>query len=244
MDDIEIACRESGSFQFYRSSFSHSAFHDVKVFASNCVTLKHDLFFSHSSWKWAMRPDCFQSSSSSFSSSSSRVDCAHPLIRLIPSSRTRLTFRRTQDLLITSMVEWNCSDLPPLFSNRWLIFRCPSICTDEVLLDERIEVRENDLFIPSQTLSVGFYKLILRVTRNDNPRVRFSSSSVFLEIVSVSVWVQLVSPSRWNIIHASEKDLVLDPGRYSLISDTKIFNHVVSSFFLSSVLDLIRSVAD
>jgi hypothetical protein len=106
---------------------------------------------------------------------------------------------------------------------------------DDILSDPSIEMHLNDLFIPARTLSVGSYKVTLRVSRTDDPRVG-SSSSMFLNVVPVSVEVKFVSDDRWKMIHASEKDLLLDPGRYSLSSDKKIFNRTVSSSLLSLVL--------
>lgn len=120
-----------------------------------------------------------------------------------------MKFRRDQDIYISSNIEINCTQ-SLLITTQWTIHNH----SNPTELLRLIDTSQNDLFIPSQTLSYGLYQIELIVTMTDFPSLS-SSSSIYIEITRSTININLISYDALMITHDFGEDLVLNPGQYS-----------------------------
>lgn len=86
----------------------------------------------------------------------------------------------------------------------------------------------SELFIPARTLDFGLYQLELTVTMLVAPQLT-SSVSAYAQINPSGVTANLIPLGTSVITSGQQKDLLLDPGTYSVDPDTDQFNASVST---------------
>ncbi|CAF1190677.1 unnamed protein product, partial [Adineta steineri] len=169
-------------------------------------------------------------SSTASITTSQRLDinetCYSPTITLIPgqsSLSSPITYRRSQDFSITSMIQFNC-DGSLSTTTKWTIKNCTSnSCSFEILLNEKVMTTYSELYIPSRTLTYGVYQLTLTVTLIDSPNLK-SSSSVYVRITATGITANLVQLGTSMITRGDQQDLLLDPGTFSVDPDEDTFD--------------------
>ncbi|CAF4210999.1 unnamed protein product, partial [Adineta steineri] len=112
--------------------------------------------------------------------------CYSPTVTLIPgqsSLPSPMSYRRSQDFSISSMIQFNC-DGSLSRTTKWTIKNCTSTrCSFEIVLNEKVMTTYSELYIPSRTLDYGVYQLTLSVTMIDSPNLK-ASSSVYVRITA------------------------------------------------------------
>ncbi|CAF4383268.1 unnamed protein product, partial [Adineta steineri] len=105
--------------------------------------------------------------------------CYSPTITLIPgqsSLSSPMSYRRSQDFYISSMIEFNC-DGSLSTTKKWTVKNCTSTsCSFEIALNEKVITTYSELYIPSRILDYGVYQLTLTVIMIDSPNLKSSSS--------------------------------------------------------------------
>ena len=156
--------------------------------------------------------------------------CYSPNVILIPLGSTLLSpisFRRSQDFSIISIIDFNCND-SLLITTRWSIYNCSTTCSDQILVDQTIKTTFSELYIPARTLPYGIYELKLNVTIVDFTSLT-TSSSVYVRTTRTGITPNLVQLGTSMITSGYEQDLLLDPGSFSIDPDENNFNRSVSN---------------
>jgi len=83
------------------------------------------------------------------------------------------------------------------------------------------------LYIPAKTLPYGIYELTFTVTMVNSPSLT-TSTSIYVQITSSDIIVNLLQYGTSMITSGHEQDLKLDPGTYSVDPDENVFNASVS----------------
>jgi len=154
-----------------------------------------------------------------------RSDCNSIIINLIPQSNPRTQayqYRRSQDFYILSTIKFNCNKTLSTIQN-WSIKNSTNKNFSEIEFDKKIVTSRSELYIPSNTLQYGIYRLELRVTIEDNPSIT-SSSSVYVEISPSGVTANLVPLGTSVVTSGDQQNLILNPGNYSKDPDGFEFN--------------------
>ena len=156
--------------------------------------------------------------------------CFSPQITLIPNttSSNPISFRRSEDLSIISMIEYNCNQSFGIIP-QWIITNCTTSCSNRIQLDSSIITTSSELYIPSQTLSYGTYQFELIIRMSTNSTWLNVSKSTYIQIIPSNIIVNSFHSGTLMLIIANTHDLLLDPGSYSIDLDNNIFNTSVSS---------------
>ena len=85
----------------------------------------------------------------------------------------------------------------------------------------------SELFLPALTLDYGTYLLTLTVAMAAAPK-QISTASVYASITPSAITPNLMPFGTSMIAHSRGKDLLLDPGTYSVDPDAAAFNASVS----------------
>ncbi|CAF1124779.1 unnamed protein product [Adineta steineri] len=134
-----------------------------------------------------------------------------------------MSYRRSQDFSISSMIQFNC-DGSLSTTKKWTIKNCTSTsCSFEIVLNEKVMTTFSELYIPSRTLAYGVYQLTLTVTMIDSPNLK-SSSSAYVRITATGITANLVQLGTSMITRGDQQDLLLDPGTFSVDPDEDIFD--------------------
>ena len=145
----------------------------------------------------------------------------------VSSLSTPLTFRRSQDLSISSYLQLQCN-ASLTTTIQWTINRCTPICSTVPLqLPASIIITASELFLPALTLDYGTYLLTLTVAMAAAPK-QISTASVYASITPSTITANLMPFGTSMIAHGRGKDLILDPGTYSVDPDAATFNASVS----------------
>ncbi|CAF4104041.1 unnamed protein product, partial [Adineta steineri] len=152
--------------------------------------------------------------------------CYSPTITLIPgqsSLSSPMSYRRSQDFSISSMIQFNC-DGSLSTTTKWTIKNCTSTsCSFEIILNEKVMTTFSELYIPSRTLAYGVYQLTLTVTMIDSANLK-ASSSVYVRITATGITANLVQLGTSMITRGDQQDLLLDPGTFSVDPDEDTFD--------------------
>ncbi|CAF1525374.1 unnamed protein product, partial [Adineta steineri] len=152
--------------------------------------------------------------------------CYSPTVTLIPgqsSISSPMSYRRSQDFFISSMIEFNC-DGSLSTTKKWTVKNCTSTsCSFEIVLNEKVMTTYSELYIPARTLDYSVYQLTLTVTMIDSPNLK-SSSSVYVRITATGITANLVQLGTSMITRGDEQDILLDPGTFSVDPDEDIFD--------------------
>ena len=154
-----------------------------------------------------------------------RSDCNSIIINLIPESNLRTVpyqYRRSQDFYILSTIKFNCNKTLSTIQ-KWSIKNSTNENFSKIEFDKKIVKSRSELYIPSNTLQYGIYRLELRVTIEDNPSIT-SSSSVYVEISPSGVTANLVPLGTSVVTSGDQQNLILNPGNYSKDPDGFEFN--------------------
>ena len=157
-------------------------------------------------------------------------DCYSPTVTLIPdgsSLSSPTSFRRNQDFYIISIIKLNCRQTLSITAN-WTIKNCASNCSNEISLDSSIVTTFSELYIPARTLSDGVYELTLTITMVNLPHLT-TSTSVYVRITPAGITANLVLLGTSLITSGHKQNLVLNPGKFSVDLDKKLFNASVSN---------------
>ncbi|CAF4291237.1 unnamed protein product, partial [Adineta steineri] len=142
----------------------------------------------------------------------SKLACYSPTIILIPgqsSLSSPISYRRSQDFYISSMIQFNC-DGSLSTTTKWTIKNCTSTsCSFAIVLNEKVMTTFSELYIPSRTLDYGVYQLTLTVTMIDSPNLK-ASSSVYVRITATGITANLVQLGTSMITRGDQQDLLLD----------------------------------
>ncbi|CAF1417136.1 unnamed protein product [Adineta steineri] len=134
-----------------------------------------------------------------------------------------MSYRRSQDFSISSMIQFNC-DGSLSTTKKWTIKNCTSTsCSFEIVLNEKVMTTFSELYIPSRTLAYGVYQLTLTVTMIDSPNLK-SSSSAYVRITATGITANLVQLGTSMITRGDQQDLLLDPGTFSVDPDEDTFD--------------------
>ena len=108
-----------------------------------------------------------------------------------------------------------------------MIHRCEPNCSIPVQLNPKVITTFTELYIPARTLDIGLYKLDITVTMAQAPE--FNTGGVaYVQIDPSGITANMVPLGTSIISSGREKDLILDPGRYSIDPNVKAFNASVS----------------
>ena len=144
-----------------------------------------------------------------------------------------LTFRRSQEISITSFLQLQCNGSLAT-SQRWTVTRCTPTCSSAALqLPPSVTTTLSELFLPPRTLDYGTYQLTLRVSMSVAPQWT-SSASAYVIITPSPITPHLLPLGTSMITHGHGQDLLLDPGTYSVDPDALTFNASVSILFCIS----------
>jgi hypothetical protein len=156
---------------------------------------------------------------------------------LIPDSTSLnapAQFRRIQDFYVSSYILLNCP-ISLATSTRWTISNCTSTCTNVIQFSPASVITTfSELFIPARTLDFGLYQLTLTVSMLVAPQLK-SSVSAYVKINPSGITANLVPLGTSVITSGQQKDLILDPGTYSVDPDTDQFNASVSNIEASFI---------
>ncbi|CAF4148171.1 unnamed protein product, partial [Adineta steineri] len=155
----------------------------------------------------------------------SKLGCYAPTVTLIPAQSTLsspMSYRRSQDFSISSMIQFNCNGSLST-TKKWTIKNCTSICSFQIQLNDKISTTLNELYIPSRTLDYGIYELTLTVTMIESLNLK-SSSSAYVRITATGITANLVQLGTSMITRGSQQDLQLNPGAYSVDPDQHSFD--------------------
>jgi hypothetical protein len=149
------------------------------------------------------------------------------MTKLIPGTSSQLKFRRSEDIFISSNIEFNCNQSFSI-STKWIIYSCLLNCSSKTLLDlPEIETTYGELFIPSLMLSYGLYEFELTVSVSISSNL-IESKSLFVQIISSDIEPNLIPYETSIITIGYEQDLKLDPGSFSIDPDQYSFDRNVS----------------
>ncbi|CAF4120452.1 unnamed protein product, partial [Adineta steineri] len=143
--------------------------------------------------------------------------CYAPTVTLIPgqsSLSSLMSYRRSQDFSISSMIQFNCNGSLST-TKKWTIKNCTSIRSFPIQLNSKISTTLSELYIPSRTLDYGIYELTLTVTMIESLDLK-SSSSAYVRITATGITANLVQLGTSMITRGSQQDLQLNPGAYSV----------------------------
>lgn len=130
-------------------------------------------------------------------------------------------------MYITTILQFYPHVHPSSISYNWTLFTCSPTCSNQVSFNL---TSNKELFIRSQTLSIGIYQCQLTVMTMINSLMFSSVESLYLEIVHSNIVTKLIQMDQIMIKHNSKKDLILNPGQYSFDPDRITFNSHVSFF--------------
>lgn len=136
-------------------------------------------------------------------------------------------FRKSQDFSISSHITLNCpSSLSMLI--KWTIHNCTTtICSSPIQLDGSIMTTSSELFIPARTLHYGLYQFKINVQMSASSALN-TTESVYISITQSGITANLVPLGTSIVSSGQEKDLILNPGVYSINPDELTFNASVS----------------
>jgi len=158
------------------------------------------------------------------------LECYSPIITLIPGTSSSLSspvsFRRSQDFSIISIIDLNCNESISI-KTQWIIRNCTTICLNSIQLPSNVLTTFSELYIPSRTLPYGVFQLELLVTITGVYQSTISSS-IYVRINPSGITANLVQLGTSMITVGYEKDLLLDPGTFSIDPDFNSFNSSVS----------------
>lgn len=152
------------------------------------------------------------------------------MITLSPngSNQSRpLEFYLKDDVYIYSYIESNCNSLPQI-STKWTVKKCDVNCSILVQLNSSIATTLSELFIPSFSLPLGTYELMLTVLMTTSTFSVNSTVSVYIRINKANVIVNLMYHDTSMISQSDYVDLILDPGYFSIDPNSMTFNMNVS----------------
>ncbi|CAF1606966.1 unnamed protein product, partial [Rotaria magnacalcarata] len=155
--------------------------------------------------------------------------CSLPNITLImdPSSLSKpLRFYRSAELYISSNTDFFLTKSAQL-NSQWTITNCIKNCSSSISLNHPIITTFSEIYIPAKELEYGIYEVKLTVSSVDIPMVTASAVG-YIEIIPTGIMVNLISNGTSMIIHDSQQNLTLDPGRFSEDPDENEFNSTVS----------------
>ncbi|CAF1144423.1 unnamed protein product [Adineta ricciae] len=155
----------------------------------------------------------------------SNQDCLSPTVKLITESHSSiapLQYRHSQDFYILSMIKLNCNRSHSI-SKKWTIRNMTANNNSEILFDEKLITTNNDLYIPSNTLSYGVYQLKSIVLMTDYPSL-FGTASVYVQINPSSIIANLLPLGTSTITVGYQQNLIFNPGNYSIDPDNSPFN--------------------
>jgi hypothetical protein len=144
-----------------------------------------------------------------------------------PSIETPLEIERSQDFSIISNLQFNCIQSLGVI-NQWTIEICrnSSCSLTEQLERTLISMTLSELYVPSQTLNYGIYRLNLTVRMSVSSQ-SISSAITFIKIIPSAIQVNLVQFGPSMIIQGQQQTLILDPGTFSIDPDQTYFNSSV-----------------
>ena len=125
---------------------------------------------------------------------------------------------------------------------KWTISNCTTTCADPIAIDQSVITTYSELFVPARTLDYGIYELKLTVTMMASSTMT-SSASAYVQITRSGITANLVHFGTSIITSGHQKDLILDPGTYSIDPDEESFNASVSDetlLFSENILTLGR----
>ena len=158
------------------------------------------------------------------------LGCSPPIITLVPEN-TSLTnpaqFRQSQDFSISSDITVNCpSSLSMII--KWTVHNCTNVCSSPIEFNESIITTSSELFIPARTLDYGLYQFKINVQMSASSALN-ATETVYISITQSGITANLVPLGTSIVSSGQEKDLIFDPGNYSINPDEPSFNASVSS---------------
>lgn len=143
-----------------------------------------------------------------------------------------LQYRRNQDFSISSFLYLDCNTSLATTA-KWTVNNCTWNCSFPIQLDQTIVTTLTEIFIPAKTLTYGIYQLTLTVAMAAVPHLS-TSVSAYVKITPSGITANLVAFGTSMITSGYQKDLLLDPGSYSVDPDAGIFNATVSLNIIDS----------
>jgi hypothetical protein len=146
--------------------------------------------------------------------------CFPPLITLFPGPSSfdiPLQFRRSQDFYISAVLKLRCAESLAI-KVKWSIFNCTPNCSIQANIDHSINTTLTELFIPARTLTYGVYEMQLTVVMTASSNM-VSSNSSYVEINPSGITANLVKFGTSLVSSGQDRELILDPGTYSINPD-------------------------
>lgn len=150
---------------------------------------------------------------------------------MIPDSTTSSNpaqYRRIQDFYISSDISLDCVSSSSNIRTQWIIRNCTPQSSNTIqFTSSQIQTNFSELYVPARTLDYGIYELKLIVTTATYPQLT-TSASAYVQINPSGITANMVPLGTSIITSGQSKDLLLDPGSYSVDPDAQIFNASVS----------------
>jgi len=111
---------------------------------------------------------------------------------------------------------------------QWSIYNCtPNGSIELSTKNNNIEANTGEIFIPARMLIYGVYEFRITIRMSIDGRL-VTIQSAFVRINPSGITANLVQFGTSSVTSGEEKDLILDPGVYSINPDENSFNASVS----------------
>ena len=140
-----------------------------------------------------------------------------------------LQSRRGDDVSISSYLHLQCTT-SLITTIQWTITNCSSqpCVAIPIQLPQSLQTTAAELFIPARTLDYGTYRLQITVSMVAAPQL-ISVASTYVQIIPSSITPNIMPFGTSMIVHGRSRDLLLDPGTYSVDPDALTFDPSVST---------------
>lgn len=109
----------------------------------------------------------------------------------------------------------------------WSLTNCTAGCSSLMSLEEPIVNTLSELFVPARVLNYGIYEFKRTVTAIEFPTSPISATT-YVRIDPSGITANLVPLGTSMVTHGHQQRLIMNPGKYSVDSNTNSFNATVS----------------
>lgn len=151
--------------------------------------------------------------------------CTLPTIKLIPDSTSPSTatkFRKLQGFDIRVFIKMECTIQRENFIE-WNIYLHNSNNSVPIQSYRTILKQSSHLYMAPGRLDYGIYEVQLNINIGAAPS-RNTRKSIFIEITRSNLTANLVPYGTSVITSGHQKNLTLNPGKYSIDPDSSVFN--------------------
>ena len=161
------------------------------------------------------------------------LDCVPVQIQFLAlqhsSLLSPLQLQTNDEIYFSSHLDFDCHQSYSVIM-AWQLFSCSmDQCSAPIILNDQIQTTSNELFLPSETLSAGLYQFEFTVIMVAQSNLT-SSGSIYVNIARSidAIIVRLMGDTPSMITIGKGQDLLLEPGKYSILLNGTTLNSEVS----------------